>query len=150
MRDPSLLNASGLDKFPAELRNALIPSPVDLFDYSISLKQPLYTAGKVGTALRLASIEAEGSQLDIDRARQNLAVEVVRAFQALLWAERYEKLVVETQEQKTRHAEMARLRFRNGVATEVDVLRSEVAVANGRPDLVRARNAIRQARSAVA
>jgi outer membrane protein len=147
MRDPSLLNASGLDKFPEELRLALIPSPVDLFDYSISLKQPLYTAGKVGTALRLASIESEGSQLDIDRARQNLAVEVVRAFQALLWAERYEKLVVETQEQKARHAEMARLRFRNGIATEVDVLRSEVAVANGRPDLVRARNAIRQARA---
>jgi outer membrane protein len=146
-RDPSLLNASGLDKFPEELRNALVPSPVNIFDYSISLKQPLYTAGKVGTALRLASIEAEGSQLDIDRARQNLAVEVVRAFYALLWAERYATLVVATQEQKTRHAEMARARFRAGVATEVDVLRSEVAVANGRPDLVRARNAIRQARA---
>jgi outer membrane protein len=33
------------------------------------------------------------------------------------------------------------------VATEVDVLRSEVAVANGAPDLVRAENAIRQARA---
>jgi outer membrane protein TolC len=33
------------------------------------------------------------------------------------------------------------------VATEVDVLRSLVAVANGKPDLVRAENAIRQARA---
>jgi outer membrane protein len=33
------------------------------------------------------------------------------------------------------------------VATEVDVLRSEVAVANGAPDLVRAQNAIRQTRA---
>lgn len=146
-RDPSLLNASGLDKFPEELRNALVPSPVNIFDYSIQLKQPLYTAGKVGTALRLASIEAEGSQIDIDRARQNLAVEVTKAFYGLLWAERYERLVVEMQAQKVRHAEMARLRFQNGVATEVDVLRSEVAVANGRPDLVRARNAIKQTRA---
>jgi outer membrane protein len=146
-RDPSLLNASGLDKFPEELRNALVPSPVSIFDYSISVKQPLYTAGKVGTALRLASIESEGSEIEIDRARQNLALEVAKAFFGLLWAERYEKLVVETQEQKTRHADMARLRFRNGVATEVDVLRSEVAVANGHPDLVRARNAIKQARA---
>jgi outer membrane protein len=147
MRDPSLLNASGLDKFPEELRNALVPSPVNMFNYSISVKQPLYTAGKVGTALRLASIEAEGSQLDIDRAKQNLSLEVVKAFYGLLWAERYEKLVLETQEQKSRHAEMARVRFRNGVATEVDVLRSEVAVANGQPDVVRARNAIKQARA---
>lgn len=146
-RDPSLLNASGLDKFPQELRDALVPSPVNLFDYSVSVKQPLYTAGKVGTALRLASIESEGSEIDIDRAKQNLALEVVKAFYGLLWAERYEKLVGETQQQKIRHLEMARLRFRNGVATEVDVLRSEVAVANGQPDLVRARNAVRQGRA---
>jgi len=146
-RDPSLLNASGLDKFPKELRDALVPSGVNLFDYSISVKQPLYTAGKVGTALKIASVEAEGSQSDIDRADQDLALAVTKAFYGLLWAERYRELVAQTQEQKKLHAEMARTRFRNGVATEVDVLRSEVAVANGAPDLVRAQNNIRQARA---
>lgn len=146
-RDPSLLNASGLDKFPAELRDALVPSPVNLFDYNIAVKQPIYTAGKVGTALRLASVEAEGALSDIDRARQDLALEVTRAFYGLLWAERFAELTAETQRQKQLHADMASTRFRNGVATEVDVLRSEVAVANGAPDLVRARNAVRQARA---
>ncbi len=146
-RDPSFLNASGLDKFPEELRKALVPTPVNLIDYSITVKQPLYTAGKVGTALRIASIESEGSQLDIDRAQQDLAVEVVRACYGLLWAERAKLLVTETQEQRKLHAAMARTRFTNGVATEVDVLRSEVAVANSAPELVRAENAIRQARA---
>jgi outer membrane protein TolC len=146
-RDPSLLNASGLDKFPEELRNALVPTGVNLFDYSISVKQPLYTAGKVGTALRLASIEAEGAGADIDRAEQDLALSTVKAFYGLMWAERYLKLVEETQQQRMLQAEMARTRFKNGVATEVDVLRTEVAVANGQPDIVRARNAIRQARA---
>jgi len=146
-RDPSLLNASGIDRFPAELRDALVPHAVNLFDYHLGVKQPLYTAGKVGTALRLASVEAEGALTDIDRASQDLALGVVKAFYGLLWAERYLKLVAETQEQKQLHADMARTRFRHGVATEVDVLRSEVAVANGRPDLVRADNSIRQARA---
>jgi outer membrane protein TolC len=146
-RDPSLLNASGLDKFPVELRDALVPSPVNIFDYSLSVKQPLYTAGKVGTALRLASIEAEGAVAEIDRAEQNLAIATVKAFYGLMWAERYLKLVEEIQEERKRQAEMARTRFNNGVATEVDVLRSEVAVANGEPEIVRARNAIRQARA---
>src|SRR5437868_7402294 len=41
-RDPSLLNASGLDKFPEDLRNALVPSAVNLFDYSVTVKQPLF------------------------------------------------------------------------------------------------------------
>jgi outer membrane protein len=147
LRDPSLLNASGLDKFPEELRNALVPSAVNLFDYGLTVKQPLFTQGKVGTALRLASIEAEGSVSEIDRAQQDVAIGTVKAYFDFLWAQRYRDLVFETQEQKTLHAEMARARYRNGVATEVDVLRTEVAVANGVPDLVRADNAIRQARA---
>jgi outer membrane protein len=147
LRDPSLLNASGLDKFPAELRDALVPSAVNLFDYSINVKQPLFTQGKVGTALRLASIEAEGALSEVDRAQQDVALGTVKAWYDLLWAERYRAIVAETQEQKKRHAEMAATLFRNGVATEVDKLRSEVAVANGAPDLVRAENAIRQARA---
>jgi outer membrane protein TolC len=147
LRDPSLLNASGIDKFPPELQAALVPTGVNLFDYRLTVKQPLYTAGKVGTALRLASVEAEGSLVDIDRTEQDLALQVVRAFYGLLWAEKYERQVAETQQQKQSHADMARMRFKNGVATEVDVLRLEVAVANGQPDLARARNAVRQARA---
>lgn len=146
-RDPSLLNASGLDKFPQELRDALVPTPVNLFDYGVTVRQPLFTQGKVGTALRLASVESEGSLAEIDRAQQDLALEVVKAFCGLLWAERYQEMVAETQRQKEKHAEMARARFRGGVATEVDVLRSEVAVANGAPDLLRAQNAVRQTRA---
>jgi outer membrane protein len=146
-RDPSLLNASGLDKFPQELRDALVPEPVSLFDYSVSVKQPIYTAGKVGTALKLAAVEQEASLAEIDRAEQDIALGVVKAYWGLLWSERYEKLTAETQAQKKAHADMARTRFKNGVATEVDVLRSDVAVANGVPDLVRAGNAIRQTRA---
>ncbi len=146
-RDPSFLNASGLDKFPEELRLALVPTAVNLFDYGVSVSQPLYTAGKVGTALRIASIESEGAELDVDRARQDLALEVVRACFDLLWAEHARLLVIETQRQRKLHADMARTRFNNGVATEVDVLRSEVALANMGPELVRAENAIRQVRA---
>lgn len=97
--------------------------------------------------MRLASVEAEGALAEIDRAEQDLALEVTRAFYGLLWAERAAELAAETQRQRELHADMARTRFKNGVATEVDVLRSEVAVANGAPELVRARNAVRQARA---
>ena len=146
-RDPSFLNSSGIDKFPPEFLSAIQPVPVNVFDYSISLKQPLYTAGKVGTALKIASIESEGALLDVDRSEQDLALEVVRAAYGLMWAERYKELVTETREQRKLHAEMARTRFQNGVATEVDALRSEVALANIAPEVVRADNAIRQARA---
>jgi outer membrane protein TolC len=148
-RDPSFLNSSGVDKFPKEFLDAVMPVPTNLFTYEVSVAQPLYTAGKVGTALRIASIESEGAQSDVDQSQQDLALEVVRACYGLVWAEQAKTLVEQTQEQRRQHAEMARARFDNGVATEVDVLRSEVAVANGLPELVRADNAIRQARALV-
>jgi outer membrane protein len=147
MRDPSFLNSPSLDRFPRELLDALNPVGANLFSYGLHVAQPLYTAGKVGTALRLARIEAEGAQLDVDRAAQDLALNVVKAYFALLWAESYERVVAETSRQREAHLEMARTLFNNGVATQVDVLRSEVAVANTRPDLVRSANAIRQARA---
>ncbi|MGE5487423.1 MAG: TolC family protein, partial [bacterium] len=147
MRDPSFLNSSSLDKFPKELLDVMDPVGSNIFMYSIGVTQPLYTAGRIGTALRLASVEAEGSLADIDRAEQDLALEVVKAYYGLLWAERARDNVLETQEQRRQHADMARTLYQNGVATEVDVLRSEVAVANGQPDVVRAENAVRQARA---
>jgi outer membrane protein TolC len=147
MRDPSFLNSPSFDQFPKELVDALNPTGANIFLYSLSVKQPLYTAGKVGTALKLASVEAEGAVSEIDRAQQDLAVDVVRAYYSLMWAERYQELVAETERQRKAHLDMARARFENGVATEVDVLRSEVALANIEPDLLRAQAAIRQARA---
>jgi outer membrane protein TolC len=146
-RDPSFLNASAFDNFPEELRNAMTPEASNLFNYSVKVSQPLYTAGKIGTALKLASVQSEGAAADIDRTLQDLAREVVKSCYGLMWAERHRSLVAETQEQRKLHVEMARTRLKNGVATEVDVLRSEVAVANGAPELVRADNAIRQTRA---
>jgi outer membrane protein TolC len=147
MRDPSFLNSPSFDQFPKELVDALNPTGANIFLYSLSVKQPLYTAGKVGTALKLASVEAEGAVAEIDRAQQDLAVDVVRAYYSLMWAERYQELVAETERQRKAHLDMARTRFENGVATEVDVLRSEVALANIEPELLRAQAAIRQARA---
>jgi hypothetical protein len=51
----------------------LVPSAVNIFDYAVTVKQPPFTQGKVGTALRLASIESEGALSEIDRAPGPLA-----------------------------------------------------------------------------
>jgi outer membrane protein len=146
-RDPSLLNASGFDKIPLEFRAALTAEASNLFDYNLSVSQPLYTSGKVGTALKLAHLESQGVALDRDRAEQDVRLQVIRAFYSLLLTERRLDVARETLQQRQRHLEMARARFAGGVATEVDVLRSEVSVANAQPELIRAENAVRQARS---
>lgn len=145
-RDPSFLNSSSFDKIPPEFKNALTADPANLFNYGVSVSQPLYTAGKVGTAVRLANLEAEGVEADRDAVEQTVCFEVVRAFYDLLLAEERVTVARETVEQRRKHLEVVKSRFEAGDATEVDVLRSQVNLANAEPDLIRARNAIEQAR----
>jgi outer membrane protein len=146
-RDPSFLNISSFDKIPPEFRDALAVIPSNLFDYNLSVSQPLYTSGKVGTAMKLASLESEGSGVDRDQAEQQVRLRVIQAFYGLLLAQRQREVARETVRQREKHLEMARTRYAGGVATEVDVLRSQVSVANAQPDLIRAENGVRQARA---
>src|SRR5574337_463360 len=76
-RDPSFLNASRFDKIPIDFREALQVIPANLFDYNLSISQPLYTSGKVGTALKLASLESEGTGVDRDRAEQEVRLKEI-------------------------------------------------------------------------
>jgi len=146
-RDPSFLNSPSFDKIPPEFRDALQVAPANLFDYNLSLSQPLYTSGKVGTALKLASLEAEGVNVDRDRAEQATRMNVVRAFYGLLLAQGRLEVARETVREREKSLEIVRARFAGGVATEVDVLRSQVSLANTQPDLISAENGVRQARS---
>jgi len=145
-RDPSFLNSPSFDKIPPEFRDALQVAPANLFDYNMSISQPLYTSGKVGTALRLASLESEGVGVDRDRVEQGTRMSVVRGFYGLLLAQGRLDVARETVREREKSLEIVRARFAGGVATEVDVLRSQVSLANVRPDLIRAENGVRQAR----
>jgi HAE1 family hydrophobic/amphiphilic exporter-1 len=146
-RDPAFLNSASFDEIPEEFRSALTVKGANLFDYNLRLTQPIYTSGKVGTALKIASLEAEGVTVDVARAEQELRLRVVRAFYDLLLSDRLLAVARQTVEQREQHLEMARRRFEAGVATEVDVLRSQVSLANAQPELLRAENEVRRARA---
>ncbi len=146
-RDPSILNSSSFDQVPPDFRDALVPRAANIFDLGMRLTQPIYTAGKLGKAIRLAEeslMEKEASQ---ETVRQLLSFKVFQAFHDLLLAQANQTVVLETYQQRQRHLEQARNRFSSGVATEIDVLRSEVNVKNLEPELIRAENQIRLARS---
>jgi outer membrane protein len=149
LRDPSILNSSSFDKVPKEFKDALVPVASNMFDLNINVKQPIYNAGKVRTALRLAEESLGEKDASKEAVRRQLTFRIFQAFNDLLLAEANFQIVRETQQQRMRHLEQARVRFKNGVATEIDVLRSEVNVANLEPELIRAENRIRLARAGI-
>ncbi len=149
MRDPSILNSSSFDNVPQEFKDALVPVGSNMFDMGLTVSQPLYNAGKVRTALRLAEESLEEKNAASEAVRRQLTFKVLRAFKNLLLAEANLGVAREMRAQRVQHLEQARTRFANGVATETDVLRSEVNVANMEPELIRAENRIRLARAAI-
>lgn len=149
LRDPSILNSSSFDDVPQEFREALVPRASNMFDFNVNVKQPIYNAGKVRTALDLAKESLEEKNASSEAVRQQLTFKVFQAFNEMLLAEANREVVSETHRQRTKHLEQARDRFKNGVATEIDVLRSEVNVANMEPELIRADNRVRLARASL-
>jgi outer membrane protein TolC len=145
-RDPSLLNSSSFDAFPIELRDSLKPVPANLYDGSAELKQTLYSF-KVGRALKVAKLARSLGQEDSRRVRQAIALEAVRAYDNLLLMQEYVRVNQHTLDQKQKHLDSVRNRRASGVATELDVLRSEVDVENQRAQLVRAEGRVDFARA---
>jgi outer membrane protein len=149
LRDPSILNSASFDKLPDEFRQALVPRGANLFDVGVMVTQPLYTAGKVGTAIKLALEGQREKESALEAVRQRVAFKVFQAFHDLLLAQANLDVVRETRQQREKHLEQARSRFALGVATETDVLRSQVNLANTEPERIRAENTLRLARAAL-
>ncbi len=133
-RDPSLLNSPSFDEFPAEFRSALTPVAANLYEGSAQLKQTLWSF-KLGRAIKAARLGVTLGHEDIQRVRQLVALDTVRAYNEYLLAR--EKVVVSGKSVilRERHLEMARNRRAAGVATELDVLRSQVDLENHRATL---------------
>jgi len=147
LRDPSILNSASFDKLPDEFRSALVPKAANLFDFGVTVSQPLYTAGKVGTAIKLALEGQREKEAALETVRQRVAFKVYQAFHDLLLAQANLEVVRDNQRQREKHLEQAKSRFGLGVATEIDVLRSEVNLANMEPERIRAENTLRLARA---
>jgi outer membrane protein len=149
MRDPSILNSSSFDNVPQEFRDALVPVASNMFDMGLTVTQPIYTAGKVRNALKLAEKSLAEKTAVSDSVRQQLTFKVLQAFNDLFLMEANREVVRETKQQRMEHLEQARALFNGGVVTKIDVLRSEVNVANMEPDLIRAENRVRLARAVI-
>jgi outer membrane protein TolC len=144
-RDPGLLNSSSFDAFPPELRDSLTPVPANLYEGTAELRQTIFSF-KIGKAIRAARLARQMGAEEVVRARQATALLAVRVYNDFVLS--LEKVAVGQKAlvQKEKHLEMAQNRRQAGVATELDVLRSQVDLENARAILLRLRGQAELAR----
>ena len=107
-----------------------------------NLTQPLYVGGKVGTALKAAKLYKKMSLETLDAVRQNIVAGVVMAFNSALLAEEMSSISKESLDQAENHLNNVKNLFNAGRATEYDLLRARVQVANMKPNLLEAENQV--------
>ncbi len=134
-RDPALLNSSSFDQFPPELLESLKPVPTSLYDGSAYLKQTLFSF-KVGKALKAAKLAREMGNENVDRVRQGIALAAIDAYNDYLLSLEIVRVGEKSVREKEVQLEIARARRAAGVATDLEVLRVEVDLANRRADLL--------------
>jgi HAE1 family hydrophobic/amphiphilic exporter-1 len=130
---------------PEEFR-ALIAFQQDVRSAQINLNQAVFTWGQVGAAIRGAKWALATGEDQLRRFQQAVRRDVSAAFYDVLLAKEFAAITARTVEQRERHFEETRRRFTLGTATDYDVLAAEVALANARPDAIRADNLVRVAR----
>ena len=143
--DPGFLNSPNIGEFPPELIEAFRPLATNLWGSSISVRQTLWSFS-LGKAIRAAGYASQLGRENLERARQDVALRAILAYNAYLVALERVKVAETLVHQKEQQLEMARNRRSNGVATDVEVLRFEVDLANARADLLRLQGAAELAR----
>ncbi len=135
-QDPGFFNSPTIDEFPPDVLQAFRPIPSNLWGGSVALEQTLWSFS-LGKAIRAAGHAEKLGDENVRSARQDIALRAVYAYNAYLLALGQVAVAEKVVQQKLKHLEMAKNRLASGVATELEVLRFEVALANARTTLLR-------------
>jgi HAE1 family hydrophobic/amphiphilic exporter-1 len=135
-QDPGFFNSPNIDEFPPEILQAFRPIASNLWDGYGSVRQTLWSFS-LGKAIRAAGYAEHLGDENVRSVRQNVALRAIFAYNAFLLSREQVRVGQTVVEQKEKQLEMARNRRGAGVATDLEVLRFEVDLANARTTLLR-------------
>ncbi len=107
---------------------------------AVVLTQPLFTAGRVGAALKIAREYKAASEYEFEEQRAEAERNVRRAYYSALLAQELERIADSSLAQATAFRDQVRMQLDAGQASELDLLRADVSLENIQPQLVEAKN----------
>jgi len=122
--------------------------PDNNYKLDLELSQKLYSP-KVFEAIKASKSYARSVKADLAIAEEAVVTGVKESYYNLLLSQELLTIHEASVTQLGRHLENVRKRLEAGLATDLDLLRSEVQLANAMPELVRAKNGIETARSSL-
>ena len=113
----------------------------DKFSNALTLNWTVWAGNKIESQVSQAKLALDSSQWGVAAARQTLKYNATDAYFKLMAARNAVKLGEESVERVEKYLQDVQVQYRVGVVAKVDVLRSEVSLAQARQTLIEARNA---------
>ena len=113
----------------------------DKFSNALTLNWTVWAGNKIESQVSQAKLALDSSKWGIAAARQTLKYNATDAYFKLMAARNAVKLSEESVERLEKYLQDVQVQYRVGVVAKVDVLRSEVSLAQARQTLIEARNA---------
>ncbi len=138
------VDAFGL-QLPGQPFRELYPDVPDNYKTRLDFQWPIYTFGRVDALVRAAEAEADASLLDRAAARNDLKLEITRAFWAVVTSNEAVRVVDESLRHMDASLQDMRNRFKVGLVPPNDVLSVEAQRSRQQMLLIQARSVREQA-----
>jgi len=110
------------------------------YQFSLALSMPLYTGGLLVAGYKQADYNLKSSQQQLRQSRQSTVFNTKQAFFGILLAEHFVEVAQESVKDAEDFYENVKIQYEVGMASQFDLLRSEVRLANLQPQLIKAKN----------
>jgi outer membrane protein len=149
------VNASGTDVLDKKVFSIEFPSLVPgqpptkvkmdftrAYTFALNFSLPLFTGGRLVAGYKTANYNLEATREAIRQSREETVLNVKKAFYGYLLARSFVSVAEEGVNLAEKHYTNVKNLYEVGMASKFDLLRSEVQLANLKPQLIRARNAL--------
>lgn len=110
------------------------------YQFTLAFSMPIFAGGSLISGFRQANYNLEATKQVIRQSRQETVFSVKQAFYGYLLAAKFAEVSEEAVTLAEKHYKNVKNLYEVGMASKFDLLRSEVQVANLKPQLIRARN----------
>jgi len=116
------------------------PGWFENYELGVQGRLNLFNGGRDYLRKRMADTGLEISQLDRESVENGLVNSVIHAYYSTLAAQKYVEIARSSVDTVKRELDLVKVRYRAGGALKSDVLSLEVALAQSKEDLIRAKN----------
>jgi outer membrane protein len=110
------------------------------YQFSLNFSLPLFTSGRLTSGYKQAKYSLRSTEEAVRQSKHVTVFNAKKAFYGYLLAKDFVKVAEEAVDVAEKHLKNVKSLYEVGVASKFDLLRSEVQLANLKPQLIRARN----------